>query len=79
MKTGSKLSDFNHYGGGMTQREVASVMGCPYQSIQQTEKRAIAKFIKNYFEMFGMPDFNNIIEAGGFDYEQAITTTREPR
>ena len=57
MKTRRKLSDFNHYGGGLTQREVAALMGCPYQSIQQTEKRAIAKFIKNQLEMFGMPDF----------------------
>jgi len=57
VKTGSKLSDFNHYGGGMTQREVAAEMGCPYQSIQQTEGRAIAKYLKNWEIMFGRPDF----------------------
>ena len=66
MVKGSKLQDFNHYDGGMTQHEVAAELGFSQQYIQQIEKAALAKFRKNYIEMFGTPDIDGFTDEEFF-------------
>ena len=67
MIKGSKLSDVNHYGGGMTQSEVAENMGFSQQYIQQIEKQARFKFIEKYIELYGELDLNGISDGDLFD------------
>ena len=67
MIKGSKLSDVNHYGGGMTQSEVAENMGFSQQYIQQIEKQARIKFIEKYIELYGELDLNGISDGDLFD------------
>jgi len=62
MIKGSKLQDFNHYDGGMTQVEVAEKLGFSQQYIQQIEKSALRKFRKNYIKMFGIIDMSGLTD-----------------
>ena len=66
MIKGSRLHDFNHYGGGMTQCEVATELGVSQQYIQQIEKQALVKFRQNFKKMFGVPDLDGVSDKDFF-------------